>query len=145
MDFDFRYDEKQNGRGSFRASVPGLSVVSASGVRCAVKDVSVSGVGFVCDAGRIAAEPGSILVLNLMLGNKLYISGLEARVVRVTDQGVVACTFVNRTRNQEMRLDKLMLEMQKKIIALRKAKEEAARAAAQQRKSDPTKPIVLDV
>lgn len=146
MDFNIRYDASQSRRGAFRASVPGVFVILPSGARCPVKDLSVGGAGFACPEGADRPEQGSEIVVQLMVADKLYISDLAVRVVRVAEHGMVACAFAQPTRNQEFRLDKLVLEMQKRSIALRKAKEATdARSSAGQNNDADIKPIVLDV
>lgn len=146
LDFNIRYDASQSRRGSFRASVPGVFVTLPSGARCPVKDLSVGGAGFACPEEANMPAQGAELVVQLMVADKLYISDLAVRVVRIAEHGMVACAFVQPTRNQEYRLDKLVLEMQKRSIALRKAKEATdAHASAVKSTSTDTKPIVLDV
>lgn len=153
-DFTIRYEAPASKRGAFRASVPGLQVALPGGVLCQVKDLSAGGVGFSAPQGEVLAAD-SELQIDLLVADKLYVGALTTRIVRVTPEGTVACSFGELSRSQEMRLDKLVLEMQKRLIALRKAKEAAEIAketascasggACDEKNAKETEPIILDV
>ena len=43
----------------------------------------------------------------------------------ISEKGIIGCVFHDMDRRQEIKLDKLVLEVQKRLIELRKAKREA--------------------
>ncbi|MDD4951837.1 MAG: PilZ domain-containing protein, partial [Desulfovibrionaceae bacterium] len=65
---------------------------------------------------------GKALELEFFLNRKLFLGGAKCRVMRVLDNGIVGVNFVDLDRHQQIRLDKLVLEVQKRLIELRKAK-----------------------
>lgn len=129
--FNIIYPTHHSLRGAFRTSLPGLSIRLDCGTEYAVRDLSSGGIGFVADP-ILSAEQGltlgTVQPLTLCVGGKPYIAQLMGKVVRVTADGIVAMAFENLGRAQELRLDKLVLEIQKRLIAKRKA-EDAARMA----------------
>ncbi len=125
-DFSFTMagDDKQQRR-AFRASVPGLEVyIPARDARYKVGDLSALGLAFL-DESRSFKE-GEALELDMFLNRKLFLSGLKLRVMRVLDKGIIGCNFEAIDPRKEARLDKLVLEVQKRLIALRKAAKKKA-------------------
>lgn len=124
MDFDFKIgDERDYGRQAFRTKVPGLEVkVEGEGdAYYPVADLSASGFAFE-DASGIRKE-GEFLVVEFYLKRKLFLGGVEAEVVRIiSSKNLIGCTFKELNRRQEARLDKLVLEVQKRIISAQKAR-----------------------
>lgn len=125
MEFDIEMDGDDRLRQAYRTRVPGLDlrVVTKSGPReFAVRDISASGFAF-SDTPR-DYSPGMILSLDLLLGKRLFLGDLKAKVMRVLgEQGIIGCSFEAMDRRQEIKLDKLVLEVQKRLIALRKKHE----------------------
>ncbi|MCM0755139.1 PilZ domain-containing protein [Desulfovibrio aminophilus] len=110
-------------RKAFRTRVPGLLIrVADSGKEYQVKDLSASGFAILEEA-RVFKE-GQAFEFDLLLARKLFLSQIKGRVMRVLDNGIVGCNFQDLDRRQEMKLDKLVLEVQKRLIELRKAKKE---------------------
>ena len=78
---------------------------------------------------------GQNLILDVLVLGRCCVGAIKAHVVRSTETGC-AVAFEELSRNQELRLDKIVLEMQKRVIAqlkkeqqeeeLRRAREEAA-------------------
>jgi hypothetical protein len=134
-DFDFTLPSDHEGeRRAYRTSVPGLEA------RVAGKDgtfpvENVSAVGIAMHAAGHAFTEGEVLKLDLLIQNRPYIPALPARVARRVEDGLVGCEFTALDFWQESRLDKLVLEVQKRIIAQRKAESEKrdAQAAGQPR------------
>lgn len=121
MDFDIDLQTSAQHRGAFRATIPGLSIRLPSGETCTAKDLSVGGAGFV-PPPSLHLHKDQVLMLDILVADHLYVQGLESVVARVSPEAV-ACAFQNLTRTQEIRLDKLVLETQKRLIARRKAEE----------------------
>lgn len=87
-----------------------------------VRDLSSHGICF--DAPPGTYVKGDKLLLHLTIADKVYLSDLEAYVVRAADQEC-ACAFQNMARPKELKLDKLILEMQKRHIIQRKQERDA--------------------
>lgn len=119
MDFNITFQALVGNRGTYRATIPGLTVRLSTGQICAARDISASGVGFTVPDGCSLVE-GQLLVLDILVADRLYIQSLEATVVRMYGD-TVASAFRQLSRMQEARLDKLVLETQKRLIARRKA------------------------
>lgn len=104
-------------RQAYRVAIPGLEVVSLStGLTHKVRDLSASGLAFEAAPGY---SSGQSLSVRLILHNKIYLENVEIKVVRCRED-VVACSFLNLSFQQEAKLDKLILEVQKLLIARRK-------------------------
>lgn len=128
MDFDIKMDGDDKLRQAFRTRVPGLDVrvVTQNGPQdFPVSDISASGFAF-NDSPR-GYSPGMVLSFDLLLSKRLFLGDLKAKVMRIiAEKGIIGCTFMEMERRQEIKLDKLVLEVQKRLIELRKAKREAA-------------------
>ncbi len=124
-DFDFILpNEDKNKRQAYRCAVPGLEAwLPQRELGYAVKDLSASGMALQSRSPGDFKQ-GQAFSADLLLRKKLYLSGVGVRVRRVLPSGLVGCTFVNLDTRHEASLDKLVLEVQKRIIALKKAKSE---------------------
>lgn len=67
---------------------------------------------------------GEHIEFELHLNKKLFLSGVTAKVMRVLDNGLIGCNFENLDHRKEARLDKLVLEVQKRMIELKKKSRE---------------------
>ncbi len=119
--YDFSINEDDNiNRHSYRAHVYGIEVRVNKGPRCYnLADISVTGCAF-----RVSNVPWAIgdkLKIQLEVKGRVILSSLDARLVRITPNNTVACSFDRLTEKQEFALDKLVLEIQKRIIALNRA------------------------
>jgi hypothetical protein len=126
MGFDIEVSEEDKLRQAYRTRVPGLDIRinSAKGpLDFPVSDISASGFAFE-DSPR-GYSSGQEFSFDLMLGKKIFLSELKGKVMRVLDRGIIGCNFLEMGRNQEIKLDKLVLEVQKRLIELRKAKRAA--------------------
>jgi len=127
MDFDIKMDGEEKLRQAYRTRVPGLDVrvVTQNGPKdFPVLDISASGFAF-NDSPR-GYSSGMILSFDLLLGKRLFLGDLKAKVMRViAEKGIIGCNFEGMDRRQEIKLDKLVLEVQKRLIELRKARREA--------------------
>lgn len=127
MDFDIKMDGEDKLRQAYRTRVPGLDVrvITQSGPKdFPVQDISASGFAFV-DNPR-AYSSGMIFSFDLLLNKRLFLGDLKGKVMRViTEKSIIGCNFEGMERRQEIKLDKLVLEVQKRLIELRKAKREA--------------------
>lgn len=128
MDFDIQMPgEDDKLRQAYRTRVPGLDirVTSERGVQdFPILDISASGFAF-GDNPRFYSS-GQELQVQLLLAKRLFLDDVKAKVMRViTEKGIIGCVFTGLDRRQEIKLDKLVLEVQKRLIELRKAKREA--------------------
>lgn len=124
MDFNIQLpDDEERLRKAFRTKVPGLTArFSELGVAFDVADLSATGFAVIDKGGRFTEKSG--YDLELLIKNKLFISGIKAMCIRVRDNGLVGLNFVELERQKQIKLDKLVLEVQKRLIALRKKKRE---------------------
>jgi len=127
MDFDIKIGDDDTLRRAYRTRVPGLDIrinTKKGPLDFPVSDISASGFAF-ADNPR-GYSSGMEFTFDLMLSKKLFLTELKAKVMRVlTDKGIIGCDFLAMERNQEIKLDKLVLEVQKRLIELRKSKREA--------------------
>lgn len=105
-------------RSAYRAMVRGLFARLDDGSVFDVHDISASGCSLAMPLH--AYKVGYRFVLDLLAGKKILVAGIEAEVVRLIPSSLAACAFLNITRYQEIKLDKLVLEIQKRKIAQRK-------------------------
>ena len=110
-------------RKAFRTRVPGLAVrFPALKKVFEVKDVSATGFA-VLDQEKKFKE-GQSLEVDLLIKKKVFVAECKAEVMRVLDNGIIGINFVDMSRQQQAKLDKLVLEVQKRLIELRKKKRE---------------------
>ena len=124
MDFDISIPEEGGQlRKAFRTKVPGLSArFPALDRTMGVMDLSATGFA-VLDSDKGFKENQSLEV-DLLIKDKIFLRGANAVVMRVLDNGIIGMNFVDLDRQKQIRLDKLVLEVQKRLIALRKKKRE---------------------
>lgn len=126
MDFEIKMDGDDKLRQAFRTRVPGLDVrvITQNGPQdFPVNDISATGFAFADSPRKYSA--GMVFSFDLLLGKRLFLGDLKGKVMRVLDKGIIGCNFMEMERRQEIKLDKLVLEVQKRLIELRKAKREA--------------------
>lgn len=110
-------------RQAFRAVPPGLTVkVEGTLDSFGVHDISAGGVRI--NMPEVRFEKDQVLRLALLISGRLYLKGMEILVMRAVP-GECACAFQNLTRHQELKLDKLVLEIQKRDIIRRQMEREA--------------------
>ena len=121
MDFSLNLPEDgQRQRRAFRTRVPGLEVrMVETGVKYPVRDISAAGMAV--EAPGADFTTGLEFQADLLLSGKLFLGGLTLRIMRLFDDAVYGCSFVNMDARQEARLDKLVLEVQKRLILLKKS------------------------
>ncbi|MDE7469012.1 MAG: PilZ domain-containing protein [Desulfovibrionaceae bacterium] len=110
-------DQKQHRR-AFRVEPPGSITLTISDRvgRYAIKDISFLGVAFIYENYRDFAI-GQKIKINVLLREYIFLQDLVAEVVRVIEkEKCVACTFPELSASDEMRLTKLVLEIQKEYI-----------------------------
>ena len=123
MQFDFKSPSGNTERRSaYRTRVPGLAVVVCDkDHRFSVRDLSVTGVAIDVQEADHTVLDGT--TVDLMLLETPVLKGVRLESVRLFEKRFLACRFRGLTRRQEANLDKLVLEVQKRIISLRKANE----------------------
>ena len=87
-----------------------------------VLDLSATGVAVREEGGRFVEK--EMYDVELRIRNRLFIGGALAMCMRLHDGGVVGFNFVDLDRQKQIKLDKLVLEVQKRRIALQKKKRE---------------------
>ena len=103
-------------RRAFRAKAYGVAVTfEEQNVTCDILDVSVT--GFAIKNESISLKEGADYAISILVAGKMYLSDLTCRVVRKLDNGLIGCDFRTLDRRQEARLDRLVLELQKRMIA----------------------------
>lgn len=122
MDFTIKTEgDEDRLRKAYRTKVPGFHAkVEETGKIYAVKDVSAS--GFAVEDLSKQLKEGTTATITFYLNKKTFLASVGAEVVRVLDNGIVGFNFSGLDRRQAMKLDKLVLEIQKRLIELRKQK-----------------------
>lgn len=111
-------DDGQFSRSAFRTQVPNLSARIGDKI-FKVKDLSVAGIAVFDD--ECCMESGTKVEIDLMLKDKVFLKELPAEVVRAKkDEGFVGLSFYGLDRRRQALLDKLVLEVQKRVIVKRK-------------------------
>ncbi len=111
--------ETPSHRHAYRAHVRGIGVrVDNDPDLYQLADISATGCSF--QTPQVICREDDLLVLQLEVRQRPILSGLEARVVRIINDQLVACSFEQLSPKQEYALDKLVLEIQKRAIAMRK-------------------------
>lgn len=123
FEVEIRSDVEPQLRQAFRTKVPGLTAKFSGQDRSFdVKDLSATGFAVLePDAGL---QEGRQVECDLLINNKLFLGGAKAEIRRVLDNGIIGVTFIELTRKQQAKLDKLVLEVQKRLIELRKQQRE---------------------
>ena len=114
------------GRQSYRATLPGLTAVIA-GRAFPVSDISSGGMCVTMPGGRLAK--GQALQFDLFIAGRLFLKDVHAKVVRPSAKEC-AYVFENLSSQHEMKLDKLILELQKREIIRQRQARDAEKAAA---------------
>jgi hypothetical protein len=116
-------DDDDQLRKAFRTKVPGLTVRFPALKRVfEVKDLSATGFAVLDpDKGFKENQP---LKIELLISKKLFLGEVNAVVMRVLDNGIIGINFVDLERQKQVKLDKLVLEVQKRLIELRKKQRE---------------------
>lgn len=123
FEVDIRSSIEPQLRKAFRTKVPGLTVRFSEREKShEVKDLSATGLAILePDSGF---EEGTRTELDLMINDKLFLGGVKAEIRRVLDNGIIGVNFLELSRKQQAKLDKLVLEVQKRLIELRKIQRE---------------------
>ena len=123
MTDDSRYDaldfyiaqSSQHPRGRYRVAAPGLSLYLEDVAQAfEIGDLSAGGCSLRASAAQLAV--GRIFNGDLHIGDTSYLVDLKIKVIRHIANNSVACAFQALSRQQELALDKLLLEMQKRSI-----------------------------
>lgn len=110
-------------RKAFRTKVPGLTALFiAQDKTFDVKDLSAT--GFAVLEQPASFEEHQQVECDLLINGKLFLGEVKAEIRRVLDNGIIGINFMDLTRKQQAKLDKLVLEVQKRLIKLRKQQSE---------------------
>jgi hypothetical protein len=124
MAFDISFgDSEERARQAFRTRVPGLEVRFHDSERVyEIRDISASGFAIEDKSGGF--KTGGRYDVSLYLNRKQFLGHAGVSVVRALENGIVGLAFDELKRQQALKLDKLVLEVQKRLIQLRKARPE---------------------
>ncbi len=123
MSFTIHYDY-QGARERYRAELPGVMLFLPSGEPAQVKDISSTGLSFQLPTARARIAPNTTVKTDLFIAGKRYMKGLMCKIVRISDKGIAAATFEELDLVHEAKLDKLILEIQKRAILHRNAQQQ---------------------
>ena len=113
--------EELNKRQAYRIQISGLAVaVEGREGEYPVHDISAAGVAFL-PPGNESFTVGEEHDTTLLLKGNTILSSISGKVARVLDNGIVGMVFTNLDVRREAKLDKLILEVQKRLISKRKA------------------------
>lgn len=110
--------EQKQHRRAFRVEPPGSVTIRIQGkeTRYSVKDISFLGVAFI-DENYSDFVIGQKIKIDVVLKEYIFLQDIVAEVVRIIEkEQCIACTFPELTASDEMRLTKLVLEIQKEYI-----------------------------
>ena len=132
MQINFGQDEDSQGKNqrlSFRVKPLGVKVKTDKIADTFwVSDLSIGGVCMVVPDGLFLKDEK--FIATLLIAEKEYLTNLETIVVR-SFAHECACLFLNISKRQELKLDKLVLAMQKHLIAQQKRGREDQRTPDQ--------------
>lgn len=118
--------EQERLRMAYRTKVPGFSVKFVNGPgEFQVEDLSAT--GFAVMDGQKRFTEGDVFEIRLLIKGKLFLGGAHAKIMRVMNNGVVGISFDNLDRRQQIKVDKLVLEVQKRLIELKKKARQKAK------------------
>lgn len=124
MDFELSIPEESGQlRKAFRTKVPGLTA-RFSGLDRTLDVMDLSASGFAVMDPEKSFKEGQSLEVELLIKDRIFLREMQAAVMRVLDTGIVGMNFVDLDRQTQIKLDKLVLEVQKRLIALRKKKQQ---------------------
>uniref|UniRef100_A0A7C4EJ87 PilZ domain-containing protein n=1 Tax=Fundidesulfovibrio putealis TaxID=270496 RepID=A0A7C4EJ87_9BACT len=115
-DVTFTYESDAcDSRQAYRARVRDLSAVArADGQYYSVHDISAAGISLEIEGAQPPLD--AVLEVDVFIREKPVVTGLKAQVARHAGP-VVGLKFTDLTEQQEQRLDKLVLEVQKYLIS----------------------------
>lgn len=115
-DFSFDFPEAAaTRRQAYRVVARGLNImIQGRSTPLPVHDLSVAGLAFRDEAQSLTL--GQAFQFDLLIKDKVWVDGVAAKVVRTWNRDMTACIFEGLTRSQETMLDKLTLEIQKRMI-----------------------------
>ena len=120
LDFYIEQHSKHQ-RGSYRVAVRGLTLyLNDMAQAFDIRDLSSNGCSLRAQAALLAV--GRIVNGDLHIGSTGYLMDLTIKVIRHIAHDSVACIFQALSRRQEIMLDKLLLEIQKRSIATHTAR-----------------------
>ncbi len=123
-EFAISFDSDNTDRTAYRVSLPGITARLSSGQSFSVKDLSATGISLICPDGLPPSD--RTVFIDLYVSDRLYLARLKSLLVRGGPSGLVAYSFVDMDQQQEYRLDKLVLSVQKQLIELRKIRGESS-------------------
>ena len=114
LDFSIALNSPRQ-RGRYRVATQGLSLHMDDAEQAFdIGDLSSSGCNLRVPEALLAV--GQIFGGNLHIGYASYLTDLKLKVVRHISKNSIACTFQALSRQQEITLDTLLLEIQKRGI-----------------------------
>ncbi|WP_144302885.1 PilZ domain-containing protein [Oceanidesulfovibrio indonesiensis] len=121
-EFDFDIPKRDNKRRAFRVNIHGMRVrIPARDVAYPARDLSAVGMCIMASEGTF--EWGEVFEIEIIMEDSVYISNLFAKVQRILPDGLVGVSFEELDPRNEAKLDKLVLETQKRMINQKRARE----------------------
>jgi len=120
LDFYIEQHSKHQ-RGSYRVATHGLTLYLDDVAQTFdIRDLSANGCSLHASAALLTV--GRIFNGDLHIGSASYLTDITIKVIRHITGNSVACVFQALSRRQEIMLDKLLLELQKRGIATHTAR-----------------------
>ena len=129
MTDDSRYDaldfhiaqNSRHQRGRYRVAAHGLSLHLEDVAQAfEIGDLSAGGCSLLAPPALLTV--GRIFNGDLHIGDTSYLVDLKIKIIRHITNNSIACAFQALNRQQELALDKLLLEIQKRSIATHAAR-----------------------
>ena len=123
VDFDFQYIGPENkGRVTYRVTLQDALVrIVGQDKPYVLSNISASGLAFYVPSDA-TFRVGQEFVADITGKKRRFLDGLKLEVVRVDRQeGVVACKMIDLDSDNEALIDKLVLEVQKRELARKRA------------------------
>lgn len=110
-------------RQAYRTKVPGFfAYFSELDAKFPVKDLSAT--GFAVGDEKAQFTQGNEYKAKLMIKDTVFLDEVLVQAIRVGANGLAGFNFKALDRRKQIKLDKLVLEVQKRLIAYKKAKQE---------------------
>lgn len=120
--FEFNIPDRDNKRRAYRVNVLGLRVyIPEREESYPARDLSAVGMCIMASEGSF--QWGEVFECEIFMEDQSFVSGLYAKVQRLLPDGQVGVSFEELDPRNEARLDKLVLETQKRMIDQKRARE----------------------
>ncbi|WP_045215280.1 PilZ domain-containing protein [Desulfonatronovibrio magnus] len=117
--------ESSSPRKAYRVAVPNLKAkIKNMPEEFPALDISAGGMALsLSHMKEHGLEEGLEVELSILIKNRVFLDEIKGKIVKI-DDNMAACQFSEITLRQEARLDKLILEVQKKMLEFHRKKKE---------------------